>query len=134
MGSCGSQTTFNSGRAVLDAAAEVREAAARRGRRASSRPTASDLELVEGNVAREGLARALGVDRRSRRRRHDPREGLGRGARRPGGDTGGCVGRLGNETFLAPQLITQAAHVKVDRETGVVRVLRVAAAHDSGGS
>ncbi len=50
----------------------------------------------------------------------------------PTGDTGGCVGRLGNETFLAPQLITQAAHVKVDRATGVVRVLRVAAAHDSG--
>ena len=50
----------------------------------------------------------------------------------PTGDTGGCVGRLGNETFLAPQLITQAAHVKVDRETGVVRVLEVAAAHDSG--
>jgi xanthine dehydrogenase molybdenum-binding subunit len=42
------------------------------------------------------------------------------------------VGRLGNETFLAPQLITQAAHVKVDRATGVVRVLKVAAAHDSG--
>ena len=50
----------------------------------------------------------------------------------PTGDTGGCVGRLGNETFLAPQLITQAAHVKVDRSTGVVRVLKVAAAHDSG--
>jgi xanthine dehydrogenase molybdenum-binding subunit len=50
----------------------------------------------------------------------------------PTGDTGGCVGRLGNETFLAPQLITQAAHVKVDRATGVVRVLKVAAAHDSG--
>jgi CO/xanthine dehydrogenase Mo-binding subunit len=29
-------------------------------------------------------------------------------------------------------LITQAAHVSVDRETGVVRVLKVAAAHDSG--
>ena len=50
----------------------------------------------------------------------------------PTGDTGGCVGRFGNETFLAPQLITQAAHVKVDRATGVVRVLKVAAAHDSG--
>ena len=42
------------------------------------------------------------------------------------------MGRIGNETFAAPQLITQAAHVKVDRETGVVRVLKVAAAHDSG--
>ena len=44
----------------------------------------------------------------------------------------GCVGRLGMESFLAPQTITHAAHVKVDRETGVVRVLRFAAAHDSG--
>ena len=44
----------------------------------------------------------------------------------------GCVGRLGNESFLAPQLITHAAHVKVDRDTGVVRVLRVAAVHDCG--
>ena len=40
-------------------------------------------------------------------------------------DAEGCVGRLGNESFLAPQLITHAAHVKVDRDTGVVRVLRV---------
>ena len=50
----------------------------------------------------------------------------------PPADAEGCVGRLGLESFLAPQLITHAAHVKVDRETGVVRVLRVAAAHDSG--
>jgi xanthine dehydrogenase molybdenum-binding subunit len=47
-------------------------------------------------------------------------------------DASACVGRLGMESFLAPQLITQAAHVKVDRETGVVRVLRFAASHDSG--
>ena len=36
------------------------------------------------------------------------------------------------ESFLEPQLITHAVHVRVDPETGVVRVLRVAAAHDSG--
>ena len=36
------------------------------------------------------------------------------------------------ESFLEPELITHAVHVRVDRETGVVRVLRVAAAHDSG--
>src|SRR5262249_4072327 len=44
----------------------------------------------------------------------------------------GCLGRLGMESFLEPQLITHAVHVKVDPDTGVVRVLRVAAAHDSG--
>jgi xanthine dehydrogenase molybdenum-binding subunit len=36
------------------------------------------------------------------------------------------------ESFLEPQLFTHAVRVKVDRETGVVRVLQVAAAHDSG--
>jgi xanthine dehydrogenase molybdenum-binding subunit len=44
----------------------------------------------------------------------------------------GCLGRLGMESFLEPQLITHAVHVRVDRDTGVVRVLRAAAAHDSG--
>ena len=36
------------------------------------------------------------------------------------------------ESFLEPQVFTHAARVKVDRETGVVGVLQVAAAHDSG--
>ena len=44
----------------------------------------------------------------------------------------GCVGRLGLESFHAPQLIAHAARVRVDRGTGVVRVLEVAAAHDCG--
>jgi CO/xanthine dehydrogenase Mo-binding subunit len=47
-------------------------------------------------------------------------------------DASACVGRLGAESFLAPQLITHAARVKVDRDTGAVRVVRFAAAHDSG--
>jgi hypothetical protein len=36
------------------------------------------------------------------------------------------------ESFLAPTFITHAVHCKVDRETGVVRVLDVAAVHESG--
>ena len=50
----------------------------------------------------------------------------------PAVDASACVGRLGIESFLAPQLVTQAARVKVDRETGVVRVIDFAAAHDCG--
>ena len=132
MGSCGSQTTFNSGRAILAAAAEVREqlldAAA-----AQLEADRGDIELADGtarvkgspdrSVAMADLVGEVGTV-------HG--KGSGEVPEAPTGDTGGCVGRLGNETFLAPQLITQAAHVKVDRETGVVRVLRVAAAHDSG--
>jgi CO/xanthine dehydrogenase Mo-binding subunit len=132
MGSCGSQTTFNSGRAILAAAQEVRDqlldAAAEQ-----LEADREDLELVDG------VARVKGSPERSAAVADLVGEigtvhgkGSGEVPEAPTGDTGGCVGRLGNETFLAPQLITQAAHVKVDRETGVVRVLRVAAAHDSG--
>jgi xanthine dehydrogenase molybdenum-binding subunit len=42
------------------------------------------------------------------------------------------VGRLGLESFHAPQLIAHAVRVRVDRDTGVTRVLQVAAAHDCG--
>jgi CO/xanthine dehydrogenase Mo-binding subunit len=132
MGSCGSQTTFNSGRAILAAAQEVREqlldAAAEqleadRGDLELTDATARVKGSPERSVAIADLVGEIGTV-------HG--KGSGDVPDVPDGDTGGCVGRLGNETFLAPQLITQAAHVKVDRETGVVRVLRVAAAHDSG--
>jgi CO/xanthine dehydrogenase Mo-binding subunit len=131
MGSCGSQTTFNSGRAILAAAADVRDqlldAAA-----AELEADREDLELADRSVRVKGSPdRAVSVaDLAGAGTIHG--KGSGEVPEAPAGDTGGCVGRLGNETFLAPQLITQAAHVKVDRGTGVVRVLKVAAAHDSG--
>jgi CO/xanthine dehydrogenase Mo-binding subunit len=131
MGSCGSQTTFNSGRAILAAAADVRgqllDAAA-----AELEVDREDLELAEGRVRVKGSPdRSVSVaDIAGAGTIHG--KGSGDVPEVPTGDTGGCVGRLGSETFAAPQLITQAAHVKVDRETGVVRVLKVAAAHDSG--
>ncbi|MCI0634128.1 MAG: xanthine dehydrogenase family protein molybdopterin-binding subunit [Actinobacteria bacterium] len=131
MGSCGSQTTFNSGRAILAAAADAREqlldAAA-----AELEADRDDLELADGHVRVAGSPeRSVSIaDLAGAGTIHG--KGSGEVPEAPVGDTGGCVGRLGSETFLAPQLITQAAHVKVDRETGVARVLRVAAAHDSG--
>ncbi len=131
MGSCGSQTTFNSGRAVLAAAADVREqlldAAAD-----ELEADREDLELVDGSVRVKGSPdRSVTIaDLAGAGTIHG--KGSGEVPDAPSGDTGGCVGRFGNETFLAPQLITQAAHVKVDRATGVVRVLKIAAAHDSG--
>jgi CO/xanthine dehydrogenase Mo-binding subunit len=131
MGSCGSQTTFNSGRAILAAADDVREQLLGAGAN-DLEADVGDLELAEGQVRVKGSPeRAVSIgDLAAAGTIHG--KGSGEVPDAPEGDTGGCVGRLGNETFLAPQLITQAAHVKVDRETGVVRVLRVAAAHDSG--
>jgi xanthine dehydrogenase molybdenum-binding subunit len=132
MGSCGSQTTFNSGRAILAAASEVRDqlldAAAEQ-----LEADRGDIELVGGEARLKGSPdRAVAIADLVGDVGTVHGKGSGEVPESPAGDTGGCVGRLGNETFLAPQLITQAAHVKVDRDTGVVRVLRVAAAHDSG--
>jgi CO/xanthine dehydrogenase Mo-binding subunit len=131
MGSCGSQTTFNSGRAILAATAEVRDQLLDAGA-AELEADREDLELAEGAVRVKGSPeRAIAIaDLAAAGTIHG--KGSGVVPEAPEGDTGGCVGRLGNETFLAPQLITQAAHVRVDRDTGVVRVLKVAAAHDSG--
>jgi CO/xanthine dehydrogenase Mo-binding subunit len=131
MGSCGSQTTFNSVRAVLAATAEVREqlldAAAERLEAAQG-----DLELSGGAVQVKGspdksvTIAELAADGTFHGK------GAGEIPESPQAPAEGCVGRLGNESFHAPQLIAHAAHVRVDRETGVVRVLRVAAAHDCG--
>jgi len=43
-----------------------------------------------------------------------------------------CVGDQGVAAWAGPQFSCHAVHVRLDRETGVVRVLNVSAAHDSG--
>jgi CO/xanthine dehydrogenase Mo-binding subunit len=131
-GSSGSQTTMNNGRAVVEAAGEVRD-------------KLLDLAAEKLEVAREdlelegGQVRVLGspstaVEISELAGSGEPLIGKGSGPvpENPPCDAEGCLGRLGNESFLEPQVFTHAARVKVDRETGVVRVLQVAAAHDSG--
>lgn len=131
MGSSGSQTTFNAVRAVLDAASDVREQLLEAASE-TLEVAKEDLELAAGSVRVKGspdqavtiaeLAAGTTI------------HGKGSGALpdSPPVDASSCVGRLGFESFLAPQLFTHAARVKVDRQTGVVRVLHVAAVHDSG--
>jgi CO/xanthine dehydrogenase Mo-binding subunit len=133
MGSSGSQTTFNNGRAVVEAAREVRD-------------KLLDLASEKLEVAREDLelaageVRVAGAPGRSVSIADLAGEGaaiLGKGSgavpETPPTEPGeGCLGRLGIESFLEPQTFTHAVRVKVDRETGVVRVLQAAAAHDSG--
>jgi CO/xanthine dehydrogenase Mo-binding subunit len=130
-GSCGSQTTFNSVRAVLAATADLREqllgAASEKLEAAKD-----DLELAAGVVRVKGspdksvtIADLAG---------EGTFQGAGSGEVPEGPDAPaeGCVGRIGVESFHAPQLIAHAARVKVDRDTGVTRVVRVAAVHDCG--
>ena len=135
MGASGSQTTFNNGRAVMAAANEIKEQLLDL---AADKLEASkvDLELADGTVRVKGspdknvsipeLAAAAGGSEQL----------LGRGAGVPPSapevDGSSCVGRVGMESWVAPTFFCHAAHVKVDRETGVVRVLSVTAVHDSG--
>jgi CO/xanthine dehydrogenase Mo-binding subunit len=131
MGSCGSQTTFNSARAVIDAARDVREqlldAAAD-----ELEAAREDLELADGSVRVKGSPeQAIAIAEIAAGGTFHGK-GAGEIPESPAAPAEGCVGRLGNESFHAPQLIAHAAHVKLDRETGVVRVLAVAAAHDCG--
>jgi CO/xanthine dehydrogenase Mo-binding subunit len=131
MGSCGSQTTFNSARAVIAAAAEVRDqlldAAAEQLEAARD-----DLELAEGTVRVAGSPEKLVTiaDLAGSGTFHG--KGAGELPPSPEAAAEGCLGRLGLESFHAPQLIAHAVRVKLDRDTGVVRVLQVAAAHDCG--
>jgi CO/xanthine dehydrogenase Mo-binding subunit len=132
MGSCGSQTTFNSGRAVIAAAVDLREQlldAAAEELEASK----DDLELRDGAILVKGspdksvtIAELAGGGTFHGK-------GAGKVPDAPEAfPAEGCVGRLGLESFHAPQLMAHAVRVKVDRGTGVVRVLEVAAAHDCG--
>jgi CO/xanthine dehydrogenase Mo-binding subunit len=132
MGSCGSQTTFNSGRAAIEAAADLREqlldAAAE-----ELEVSRDDLEVAEGTVRVKGAPeKSVTIVDLAGSGATFHGKGSGTVPDAPEVDADSCVGRLGLESFLAPQLITHAVHVKVDRGTGVTRVLRVAAAHDSG--
>ena len=133
MGSSGSQTTINNGRAVVEAAREVRR---RLLELASEKLEADveDLELADETVRVKGAPSvAVSIAELADGGTTIIGKGSGRVPATPAtSPDSGCVGRLGFESFLEPQLITHAAHVRVDRETGVTRVLRVAAVHDSG--
>ena len=131
MGSCGSQTTFNSGRAVIAAAVDLRDQLLDA---ASDKLEAArdDLELVGGAVRVKGSPEKMVTiaDLAGSGTFHG--KGSGELPEGPEAPAEGCVGRIGLESFHAPQLIAHAVRVRVDRATGVVRVLQVAAAHDCG--
>lgn len=135
MGATGSQTLFNNGRAVVAAAGQVadqlKQLAANR-----LEANAADIVLADGvahvagtpdkNVKIAKLAAIAAGDELL----------IGHGSGSPpsapelSGST--CVGDVSMAAWLAPQFSCHAVRVKVDRDTGVARVLRVAAAHDSG--
>jgi CO/xanthine dehydrogenase Mo-binding subunit len=134
-GASGSQTTFNNGRAVMQAAGDVREQLLELAEE-ELEAARGDLELADGQVRVKGSpTKAVDITELAEKA-HGDKLLIGRGSGSPPAappvDASGCTGRLGMESFVGPTFMTHAVHVRVDRSTGVVRVLEVAAAHDSG--
>ena len=135
MGATGSQTLVNNGRAVVGAAQQIAEPAAPAGRGSDGgRP--GRHRARRGLRAGQGLARQPRLDRRARghraRRRAAARHRLGHAPGGPETDNTNCVGKLGMDAWSAPQVSCHAVRVKLDRDTGVARVLEVSCSHDSG--
>jgi CO/xanthine dehydrogenase Mo-binding subunit len=133
-GATGSQTLLNNGRAVLEGAREI----ARQLRELA----ADQLEANPDDIQlSEGVAHVVGSPDR-----HVTIIELAETA--AGGEmllaagsgtppeyptvSANCVGDQGVAGWAGPQFSCHAARVRVDRDTGVVRVLEVCAAHDSG--
>jgi len=136
MGSSGSQTTFNNGRALIAAAAKLRrrikELAAEKLEAATE-----DLELVDGAVRVKGspassvsiadiASAAFGAGELL------TAQGAAEPIPMPDSFGASCVGRVVFPAFIAPTFVCQAVRALVDRATGVVQVKEVFAAHDFG--
>ncbi len=135
MGATGSQTLFNNGRAVVAAAAQVaqqlRDLAADQLEAAPD-----DIVLADGRAFVNGSPhRGVSItELAATAAGGELLLGHGSGAPPPKpalvGST--CVGDVGMAAWVAPQFSCHAVRVRVDRDTGVVRVLHVSTAHDSG--
>lgn len=135
MGATGSQTLFNNGRAVVNAAGQVADQLRKL---AAERLEASPEDIVLSNgqafvtgtpATAVSIAELAGIAAGGELL-------IGHGSGQPPsppplvGST--CVGDLGMAAFVAPQFSCHAVRVKLDRDTGVARVIAVNTAHDSG--
>ena len=135
MGATGSQTLFNNGRAVVAAAGQIAEQL-RSLAAEQLEASPADIVLADGTASVAGspdrgipIAQLAGIAAGGQLL-------IGHGSGMPPGapPTVGstCVGDLGMSAWVAPQFSCHAVRVKLDRDTGVARVLHVSAAHDSG--
>ena len=134
-GATGSQTTLNNGRAVLVAADEVADQL-RRLTADELEAAVEDIELVDGHARVVGSpGRRISIAALAEKA-HEGELLLGRGSgtfsEAPPLRGSTCIGDLGMAAFAAPQFSCHAVRLRLDRDTGVARVLAVSAAHDSG--
>ncbi len=134
-GASGSQTLFNHGRAVEGAARQIadqlRDLAADH-----LEANADDIVLADGKASVAGSP-AIAVDISELAATAASGElllGKGNAEIRDWPTLSGssCLGEQGFSSFLAPQFFCHVSRVRVDRDTGVARVLEVHTAHDSG--
>ncbi len=134
-GASGSMTLFNHGRAVEKAAKEIagqlRELAATK-----LEASAADIVLADGAASVAGTpTKSVPIVELA----EAAAEGellLGSGSTDelewPEIKGSSCLGEQGFSSFMAPQFICHVARVRLDKDTGVARVLEVHAVHDSG--
>ncbi len=135
MGATGSQTIFNNGRAVIAAAGQIAEqlkALAAEHLEASP----ADIVLADGHAHVAGtpsssvsITELAGIASGGELL---IAHGSGTPPSAPPLLGSSCVGDVGMAAFVAPQFSCHAVRLRLDRDTGVVRILEVGAAHDSG--
>ena len=134
-GATGSQTLLNNGRATMQAAGEIaaqlRELAAD-----SLEASPNDIVLAGGAAHVAGApARTVPIAELAQTAAGGEMlvgKGTGTPAAYPDAAVSACVGDQGLNGWAGPQFSCHAVRVRLDRDTGVVRVLHVSAAHDSG--
>ncbi len=135
MGATGSQTLFNNGRAAVDAARQVADQLRRL---AADRLEAAEVDIVladgHAHVAGTPEARITITELAGIAAGDTLLIGHGSGSppQAPPLVGSSCVGDMGMAAFLAPQFSCHAVRVRLDRDTGVARVIEVCTAHDSG--
>ncbi|MEM7093911.1 MAG: xanthine dehydrogenase family protein molybdopterin-binding subunit [Actinomycetota bacterium] len=133
-GSSGSQTLINNGRAVVAAAGRVADQL--------KDLAAAELEASPDDIVlADGSAHVAGTPARSVRIAELAAIAGGGALLVASGSEdppeypeveANCIGDMGVAGWAGPQFSCHAAHVRVDPDTGVARVLKVGAAHDSG--
>lgn len=134
-GATGSQTLLNNGRAVVAAATQIAEQLRKL---AAEHLEAAEADIVLANgaasVAGSPAASVTIAELAAMAQGGELLIGHGSGPVPAMPTTSGssCVGDLGMAAFHGPQFSCHAVRVKLDRDTGVARVMRVSTAHDSG--
>ncbi len=135
MGATGSQTLLNNGRAVQRASQEIAEQLKNLAAD-QLEASAADIVLADGAAHVAGspdkavsIVELAGIAQGTELL-------LGSGSSTPLDaptlKNSTCVGDQGVAAWVAPQFSCHAVRVRLDRDTGVVRVLDVSTAHDSG--